>query len=179
MKYCPDCGTKLQTGTKLCTKCDETHATFEKIEKPTTIDSHHNQPAPNSSPTRIWPWFLGIFILGALAVGAFLLFDAVATGGTITGSAIRAIQPPDPYVTDVQCEGYGLDYRVKVAVTVENYGGDGNVRVIGKLDQTDARFDNSKEQTIYMSKNEVRKINFDFDASGFRSWKCSGNAYST
>lgn len=175
MTYCSKCGAKQQPGSSFCGDCGArigTKQTSTSTEHKHFKQHYAHEETEQATKSRAWIWIL-------LVIGAFAVI--IAFGSTITGSIIKKINPPSPRVTYTDCNGYwsGMDYRTKVIVNVVNEGGNGYVQVKGILDQEGGDFDNSKSQVVYMTKNEVKSIEFDFDASSFRSGSCRGQAFAT
>ncbi len=177
MRYCSDCGNEVEKATRFCSECG-----IALIKKEVAS-------LETAKPKQKWFFktILILFILGIVGVGGFfavIFFDSATTGGSFTGSVLNEIYPPNPKVIDVDCGSYGtgfldMDSRMKVEVTVQNMGGGGNIRVTGKLDQSDTAYDASDSKMIYMSKNQVQTVTFDFDSSGFRNAQCLGYAYAS
>ena len=109
----------------------------------------------------------------------FLIIARLVSNPSIIGNVVAKLKStPNPKLISAQCIGYwkSLNYRVEVKVTVKNEGGDGNVKVTGRLDQDGPEFDNSGSKDIFMKANEIQSVSFYFDGSSFREERCYGEA---
>lgn len=171
---CSKCNEKVFSNAKFCHKCGkELNHNKEEFD---SIEKLHQATQVSDNYVKI------VRYIALLLLGMFTLFAIIAIATTSSFNINSFFEDePLPKVLNVRCNSYytgflDSDERTKISVTVQNLGGEGNINIIGKFDQSGTEFDATNSRIINMKKNDVQIVEFDFDSSSFRSGKCIAEA---
>jgi hypothetical protein len=155
MTFCSKCGKQNSEDSAFCNYCG---SSINNNSRPIVSSPPYSPKKGGGSEIKI----AGIAVAVVLLVIVGLYFLNPLTSGNMISTIV---DPPRPQVISVSGhDSYSnFDYTYKVAVTVKNNGGTGNVEVFAEINGAGKYEQQSK--TVYLQKGESKSMEFTFDLS--------------
>lgn len=119
MKFCPDCGSKLEKGSKFCGDCGFKIRKSTRESREDTSPSHLDHQIYVKEKRGHGKVIAVIAILAIVLLGVFLL-PRLWVVGAVTGTSLPLMMPPEVEVYDTQLSGIGLG-GFTLALTLDVY----------------------------------------------------------